>query len=359
MSKKIYFMVTSIITFILSIYSAIMANETVKVTLDELKKLYGNFPEKFQDRVLGIYEKAGAKMIIVFACIVIIASILIFIFALNNTILKHKGIVIALTVMTFFFTDVLLVQLIGIASFIVILCCKRKNPEDFQKKKKKIIPNIELEKPTTKDIVYGILLLLVYFSQFAWSKYIPDDYLTSISITIIFNVMMIVLCILVFYKQFIRDFKYFKSNASAYFRFIIPRIGISYIFLFVASLISVLLTKNATTINQEAVESLSIYYLIPVAVIYAPIVEETLFRGVLRKFIKNGILFIIVSAIIFGVLHTITEASLFNILIMALPYSVLGAYLAYSYKKTNNIIVPIIGHAIFNLISTIFMILSF
>ena len=69
-------------------------------------------------------------------------------------------------------------------------------------------------------------------------------------------------------------------------------------------------------------------------------------------------LFIITSALVFGILHTIGESSILNILVMALPYSVLGAYLAYLYTNTNNIFTNIKGHAIFNTISSIFLILS-
>ena len=204
------------------------------------------------------------------------------------------------------------------------------------------------------DYLLSLLLLVVYFSHFIWSEYLPNDFPTAIMIEIVFNLIMIVLCILVFYDQLSFNFKVFKANFRSYMRFILPRLGIAYVFLFVASMISVMITKNAVSVNQETVEALPLYYMLPAAVIYAPIVEEILFRGVFRRFIKNDILFIIISALIFGLLHTIGESSLLEILVMALPYSTLGAYLAYSYVKTNNIFTSITSHAIFNAISSIF-----
>ena len=118
-----------------------------------------------------------------------------------------------------------------------------------------------------------------------------------------------------------------------------------------------MISKNAVSVNQETLESLPLYYTLPAAIIYAPIVEEIIFRGVIRRFIKNNILFIIISALVFGVLHTIGESSILNIFVMALPYSVLGAYLAYVYTKTNNIFTSITSHAIINSISSLFMVL--
>ena len=354
MKKRVYFMVSSILSFILSAYSIVMANDSVKQTIDSLRQTYSGFPEDFQNRVIGIYEKSGEKIIILFAILVMIASVFMFIFALNNTLLKHKGLVITFTVLSFLFTDVLLVQLISIASFIIILCCKRKKPEDFPERSNKKIVKLELKKCKLSDYLLSLLLLVVYFSHFIWSEYLPNDFPTAIMIEIVFNLIMIVLCILVFYDQLSFNFKVFKANFRSYMRFILPRLGIAYVFLFVASMISVMITKNTVSVNQETVEALPLYYMLPAAVIYAPIVEEILFRGVFRRFIKNDILFIIISALIFGLLHTIGESSLLEILVMALPYSTLGAYLAYSYVKTNNIFTSITSHAIFNTISSIF-----
>ena len=96
MQRRIYFMIASIISFLLSIYSIIVANDTVKSTIEVYKKQYAEFPQSFQDRIIGTYERAGIKFTIFFALIVIISSILIFMFAKNNTLLKHKGLVIML-----------------------------------------------------------------------------------------------------------------------------------------------------------------------------------------------------------------------------------------------------------------------
>ena len=354
MKKRIYFITASIISFLLSIYSIMIANETVKETINQLKEMYSGFPQDFQNRVIGIYETAGVKMTIFFGIIVIIASLLLFVFAKNNTLLKHKGLVIALSVLSFVFTDRILVQLLAIASFIIILCCKRKNPEDFPDKKR--IPKLELEKVTKKDIVFGILLTLLYFSQFIWVDYLPNNFKLKLITSIAFYVIMIILSILVFRKQLKNNFISFKNNINAYIKFILPRFGMAYVFLFVFSMISVVITKKAVSTNQETVESLPLYFMIPAAVIYAPIVEELIFRGVFRRIIKNKILFIIISAISFGILHTIEEGSVANILVMSLPYASLGAYLAYIYTRTNNLCSNILSHALFNSISALFMI---
>ena len=106
-----------------------------------------------------------------------------------------------------------------------------------------------------------------------------------------------------------------------------------------------------TSQNQISINSLPLWYLLPASVIYAPIVEETVFRGCLRKLIKDDNLFIIISGACFGLLHTIgQEANIINTLVLALPYMAMGMVLAYTYIKSNNISTNIVIHSANNLL---------
>lgn len=357
MKTRIYFIISAIVSLMFSIYSIIVSNKTAQLTLEELEKTYADFPQSFKDRVIGIYEKSGAKLIVFFALLVIICSIILLVLAKNKSLVRNKGLVIALSILKILFADITLLVLLGIIDLIIIICSKRKAKEDFKEKIKKEIPKISIEKNNKNDIIFSILLVIAYFSQFIWSQFLPDNFITVLIIEIAFNIFMIVTSILVFKNQLKTNFKLFKDNFGTYMKLIIPKLGIAYLFLFVASLISTLLTKNAVSINQENVESLPVYYMIPAAVIYAPIVEEIIFRGVLRRFIKNNKIFIITSGLIFGLLHTMGESSLMNVIVMALPYATLGFYLSYIYTKTNNIFSNIVSHMIFNSISCLFIIL--
>ena len=63
---------------------------------------------------------------------------------------------------------------------------------------------------------------------------------------------------------------------------------------------------------------------------------------------------LIVSALVFGLLHTIfSEASIYTALVMAIPYATLGGFLAYLYVKTNNMFCNMSFHALQNLLATI------
>lgn len=91
-------------------------------------------------------------------------------------------------------------------------------------------------------------------------------------------------------------------------------------------------------------------------VIFAPIVEELVFRGGIYNLLKNKLsenLSLILSSLIFGLLHVIFGLLAFEIseFIFLIAYFILGLGFGFIYKKTNNIYICIIVHFINNLIS--------
>ena len=90
-------------------------------------------------------------------------------------------------------------------------------------------------------------------------------------------------------------------------------------------------------------------------VLYAPFVEELLFRKAIRKIIKGDdkyikITYIIISAVIFGLLHVITLDASFYDLLMGIPYMVVGLSLGYIYSKTDNVFSTMQFHLMHNTI---------
>ena len=93
------------------------------------------------------------------------------------------------------------------------------------------------------------------------------------------------------------------------------------------------------------------------AIFIAPLTEELMFRGFIKKFIKNNILFVIVSSLIFGGLHVISANS-FQQFLYIIPYSILGLAFSLNYVKTKNIVSNIFLHSAWNSIAVIVMILT-
>ena len=358
MKKKIYFIISSILQIVCAIYIIVNVNTIIQTQLDTISETYAMFPIEFQERMISMLENSGEIMVIFLSIIQILLNLFVIKSAVNNSILRNKGKLIAVSVICFFFAESSIVMLVSLINFIVLLCLKRKNPEDYPTKEKKEIPHLEYKKLSKKEIIFERILVLTYFfTDFLFGVlFITQDIskTTAIVMTVVYYIVIFVLAIVCFKDRLKRDIKLFKENSKSYFQYVLPKLGIMYVIFAISNTICILLTKQATSTNQSMIEAMPLWFTIPMAIIWAPIVEESIFRGVLRRFIKNDKLFIVISAVTFGLLHTTEEATVFSMTIMAIPYAILGGFLAYIYAKTKNITTNILSHAFINTIAMLF-----
>ena len=89
-------------------------------------------------------------------------------------------------------------------------------------------------------------------------------------------------------------------------------------------------------------------YMIYSACIFAPFVEEILFRKTLREIFPTNIVFIIMSGLLFGYIHTLANFTNPTELLYIIPYGTVGGMFALMYTKEKNIFVPIAFHTFHN-----------
>ncbi len=81
-----------------------------------------------------------------------------------------------------------------------------------------------------------------------------------------------------------------------------------------------------------------------ITVFLAPLVEEIVFRYSFSSFIKNRVVFVIVSSLLFGIMHGIG--------VVTLLYAFLGMMFAIIYIKTdNNVVACTMAHIINNVVA--------
>lgn len=356
MKKNIYFIIASIIQILICILVLFNVNMVNQSQIDSMQEMYSSFSQEYQDRMISMFVNNGDKIIIGFSLVCVLSNTITLIEAIRNNILRKKGLMITLSIFSFFGGQTIINLILSIANFIILMCLQRKNPEDFPEKKKEI-PKLEYQKSSKKEIILGIVLLVVYFSQFIINRIIPEniDYTFAIVYTICIHVFLLLLSMFIFKDRLKNDIKLFKENLKAYFQFLMPRIGIMYLIFIVVNLLSLAIAQKGVSQNQASLEAMPNWFVIPVAIIWAPIVEECIFRGVIRRFLKNNIAFIAFSAIAFGLVHVLSETSIFSAIIMAMPYAFLGGFLAYIYSKSENICTNIFSHAFFNTIGIVAM----
>ncbi|WP_159547925.1 CPBP family intramembrane glutamic endopeptidase [Streptococcus halichoeri] len=114
--------------------------------------------------------------------------------------------------------------------------------------------------------------------------------------------------------------------------------------------------SQANTANQMALEQAGLppLLLIALAVVVAPIVEETIFRGLLfgKLFGPKSIWGLVFSSLAFGLLHMTTDLTSLGSWIV---YGGMGLVLGFIYYKTEKLHYSILLHFLNNGISVLFM----
>lgn len=245
----------------------------------------------------------------------------------------------------------------------------------FDCKIKTIMLELRLESENMKKknkflpVVVFILLLL----GMALLPYIPlmilriniDDLSQNVKIWYNFfcDLIFMIIVFVTYKNDYIKDFKNYFKNFVKNFETSFKYYFIGLIVMMVSNLIIGFCFKNANANNEEAVRTLlNLYpiYMVFSVSIYAPFIEETIFR----KSIKNIVLafgdnkvtkyvYIILSGFIFAAMHIIGMVTSPLDYLYIIPYMALGSVFAALYYKTDNIFSSITMHALHNTVAVV------
>jgi uncharacterized protein len=197
-------------------------------------------------------------------------------------------------------------------------------------------------------------------------KYINE--LTQIVMSLInFLIYLLLTPILIYMLKvdIIDDFKEFKVDKVqafnqviiAYFFLIVGNVLSNYLSTFIGGLLGI---EPSISVNQQTIESAlrsnGIVLMILSAVILGPIVEELIFRKAIFGLIRKNSVALVVSSLVFGLIHLLNEQTFGELIVNGLSYFIMGLVFGYIYIRNNrNIIVPTIVHIVANLISVLFI----
>lgn len=279
---------------------------------------------------------------IVFYTLLITGSIF-FIFVINSKkdMSKYKKSIL-------FFSIVMFINNIvsGILGFIVF--------SKINKKEKRPLPELDI-KMNRKWYIYLFSFLLCIGIIFG-APYLHLDRIYKY----LSYLFMFILLLIVFYKDLKRDIKYFFKYFREYNSYVFKMYLFSLLCIFILT-VAIRISVNIETATNQA-ELTKQFKDTPIligllSIIYAPFVEEILFRGIIRKFINNKYIFIIVSGLLFGIAHVVDDFKSIGELLYILVYGSLGCFLAAVYNKTNNIFTNMYFHFIQNTLAIIGLIL--
>lgn len=175
-------------------------------------------------------------------------------------------------------------------------------------------------------------------------------------------------------KRLVYDFISFKNDKQTKpIGFIVQGFAEFFVVTIALGLVQTLLSQafgfGTDSVNQASIEimlkSKYAVLMIVTVVFIGPLVEEIVFRTSIFNLVKNKKLAILISSIVFGSIHLVTELIMLfsgqftffllaETLAMSIPYVGMGVFFAYLYNKSNqNLFVVYVIHALANLLSVV------
>lgn len=215
-------------------------------------------------------------------------------------------------------------------------------------------------KDRLKEVLLGIGALFTYFFL-SMCETVPFDVMGvdinslskefKILYMSIYELLILCIILIIFNKKIEHDFKDILKHHKEYYSKSMKYYLLGIIVMVFSNAILALLSNGGIAGNEETVRTLfkaSPIYVYISAVIFAPIVEELVFRQGIRNICGKNIVFVIVSGLVFGSLHVITSMTTALDIFYLIPYSALGIVFAIMLYKTDNIFVSMGFHFMHN-----------
>lgn len=184
---------------------------------------------------------------------------------------------------------------------------------------------------------------------------------TSILLSFYDYVVLAIILFFIYKKDIIKYLKDLKKRFATIIDkgFLYWTIGL--VVMVISNLFIIKFIPGAKASNEAGVQSiiktLPLLSFISVGIL-GPIIEEFTFRKAFYDIFKNKDVFIVVSGIIFGLMHVIFSFNSAWDFFYVIPYSALGISFAFMYVKTDNLFTPMMMHIIHNSLLTLASIIS-
>ncbi|MCM1371231.1 MAG: CPBP family intramembrane metalloprotease [Clostridium sp.] len=222
---------------------------------------------------------------------------------------------------------------------------------------------VNKDKQNSKEILINLLIgflsICIYFILSSIEVYAlsffnitsnSSQIVKSISL-IICSIIIMLLLIIVNKKSLKKDIQDIRKNHKKYFSKYIKYWFFAVLVMMFSNVIIGIISNGGIANNEESIREtfkIAPIYIYFSTIIFAPFVEEIVFRRSLKNIIPSKWAFIITSGIIFGGLHVISSITSLTDVLYIIPYSCCGLAFAYILYETDNVLVSTGLHFLHN-----------
>ena len=213
------------------------------------------------------------------------------------------------------------------------------------------------------EIIGGFLYLPLYVVGLGWLLGLLVDALdlrwSAATVNLVYFLINFLVIALVFRRWLIASLASIAHRFWAFVQAIILGFVFYYALAWALAWLLDLLRLTAANPNDRFLDSLAsgnFYLVLVCTVLLAPLVEETLFRGLIFGNLhqKSRLLAYALSALLFAVLHVwqyVGQVGWVATLLVAVQYVPAGVALGWTYEKSDTIWAPILVHCLINAVS--------
>lgn len=226
-----------------------------------------------------------------------------------------------------------------------------------------------MEKLKKIAIFIGLFLIFLFSSLFYIIplEILNIDYNTlnssmKVLLSIGSSLIIILILVIVYHKDLKEMLSDYKKNYKEYFDLGLKCWFVGLVIMCLSNILISMLTPVHEANNEVLVQNMlkaSPFLSFISSSLLAPFIEEMIFRKSLGDIFDNKYFKIIISALIFGLLHVIFSFNTWYDFLYIIPYGALGGAFAYILTKKNNIFIPITFHVLHNSIITIISIIGY
>jgi len=216
------------------------------------------------------------------------------------------------------------------------------------------------KKLITFGLIYLVLQLFVLSTALSWGNWLLGSPLSSTSLHFLFFALNFLVITVVYRDFLIENFKYLMRNPWKTFRFAGAGLMLYWIVSYAVNYLIIKLSPDFINANDASISQMTKenYTLMSIGtIILVPVVEETLYRGVVFGGIygKSPALAYGVSTALFSIVHILSYMDTYTplqLLLCFVQYLPAGICLAWSYEKADSIWAPILIHIAVNQVGT-------
>lgn len=179
---------------------------------------------------------------------------------------------------------------------------------------------------------------------------------TRILLSFSSSISMLIIYYFIYRKELKKEFKTFTSNFIENMDVGVKWWFLGLLIMVASNLFINLVLKGGGAGNEKVVQQMLNHMPLTTIInasIIAPFNEEIVFRKTIRDVFKNKWIFALLSFILFGGGHIVSNASTIVDYLYIIPYGALGATFALAYDETDTIFTSLSMHAIHNSILSI------